>query len=186
MKPGSALFTFSLPIRLMAACITALQQKIPGPGGSPGQKIFWPETGKSQMELDSECVQYEHGEVRTMRKAVALVGSVLLAFSLCSCEEKISEGTIYEKEFEPAYTNTWIQPVYTGKYFICFWNVIGLLCRRCGMRCTATKCWCNSGTAWNPRFLPGGYAGRCLVHFWLAFGCWDFFLDRRCEVWLGV
>ena len=54
-----------------------------------------------------------------MRKAVALVGSVLLAFSLCSCEEKISEGTIYEKEFEPAYTNTWIQPVYTGKYFIC-------------------------------------------------------------------
>lgn len=53
-----------------------------------------------------------------MRKAVALVGAVFLAFSLCSCGEKISEGTIYEKEFEPAHTNSWVQPVFTGKYFI--------------------------------------------------------------------
>lgn len=34
--------------------------------------------------------------------------------------------------------------------------------------------------------FPGVYAGRCLAYFWLAFGCWNFFLDRRCEAWQGV
>lgn len=53
-----------------------------------------------------------------MRKAMALVGSVLLAFSLCSCEEKISEGTIYEKKFEPAHTVTWTQFIVAGKVLV--------------------------------------------------------------------
>lgn len=53
-----------------------------------------------------------------MRKAVALFALFFLAFSLCSCGEKISEGTIYEKKFEPAHTVTWTQFIVAGKVLV--------------------------------------------------------------------
>lgn len=53
-----------------------------------------------------------------MKKAAAIAASVVLALSLCSCSEKISEGTIYEKEFEPAHTFMWAQYILAGKVLV--------------------------------------------------------------------
>lgn len=50
-------------------------------------------------------------------KTILLVGVLLLALLLCSCDNEVTEGEIYEKEFKPAETQTTVIPmvISTGK-----------------------------------------------------------------------
>lgn len=53
-----------------------------------------------------------------MRKLAAIAVSAFLAISLCACAEYITEGTIYEKEYEPAHTVMWTQFILSGKVLV--------------------------------------------------------------------
>lgn len=53
-----------------------------------------------------------------MRKLAEIAVSVFLMLSLCACAEYITEGTIYEKEFEPAHTVRWTQFILSGKVLV--------------------------------------------------------------------
>lgn len=53
-----------------------------------------------------------------MRMFSAIATCTFLALSLCSCCERITEGTIYEKKFEPAHTVMWTQFILSGKVLV--------------------------------------------------------------------
>lgn len=53
-----------------------------------------------------------------MRKFSILAATVLILLFLCSYGKKISEGVIYEKEYKPAYSYTWVQYIMSGKVLV--------------------------------------------------------------------